>query len=76
MQKFMCNVCGKLHGIFNDAALCHPDVVIKEFPDLPDRDAEQRDEAVAPKQSGACKHPRKYRLPSGRLFCPQCDDYI
>jgi hypothetical protein len=27
-------------------------------------------------QSGACTHARKYRLPSGRLFCPQCDDYI
>jgi len=40
MQKFMCNVCGKLHGLFNEAALCHPDVVVKEFPDLPDRAAE------------------------------------
>ena len=42
MQKYMCNVCGKLHDLFNDAALCHPDVVIKEFPDLPVRDAQLR----------------------------------
>jgi len=23
-----------------------------------------------------CAHARKYRLPSGRLFCPDCQDYI
>ena len=23
-----------------------------------------------------CAHARKYRLPSGRLFCPDCQDYV
>ena len=24
----------------------------------------------------ACVHARAFRLPSGRLFCPKCDDYV
>ena len=33
MQMYMCNVCGMLHSLFNDAALCHPDVITKEVED-------------------------------------------
>lgn len=28
MPKYQCNVCAKIYTLFNDAALCHPDVNI------------------------------------------------
>ena len=30
MTQYQCNVCSKMFGSFNDAALCHPDVNIIE----------------------------------------------
>jgi len=48
MLKYMCNVCGYMHLTMHEAALCHPDVVVKEFPDLPDRAAELQRAPVQP----------------------------
>jgi len=81
MQKYMCNVCGKLHSLFNDAALCHPDVITKEVEDLPARVAEHRNEAekggaeVKAKMMncGNCGVPR---FVHGGILeaCPNCGD--
>ena len=53
MQKYMCNVCGKLHSLFNDAALCHPDVVEVDDNNLPTRAAELQRAPVQTEQTGS-----------------------
>jgi len=40
------------------------------------RAAELTRAPVQSEQNGACTHARKVRLPSGNLYCPQCDDYV
>lgn len=36
MKQYQCNVCAKIFGSFNDAAMCHPDVnVLEDVPVQP-----------------------------------------
>ena len=43
MTQYQCNVCAKIFGSFNDAALCHPDVnVLEDVPVQPNSRPTQR----------------------------------
>ena len=74
MQKFKCNVCGRVYELKIDAVYCHPDITQVWEGDSPDRAAEHRNEAVAVGQScPSCDGSGYYQHNIHRGKCLKCN---
>lgn len=74
MNRYQCPFCGKLHETFNEAVMCHTDVLIKDVEELLEDDAaEQRNEAVSDgQQCPFCSGLGFVELRNGMYPCNAC----